>query len=335
MSLYRRGTIFYIKVRHPQTGQTIRRSTGTSDRREAQRLHDELKARLWRERHYGPDPVWQDAVVRWIEERNTKRSFRDDIQRLRWLDQYLRGVRLRDITRERTEEIISKKQGVTPATRNRYRALIRAILRAAQREWGWLEKAPVIRMEPEPGRRVRFLTKEQARLVISYLPPHLQAMARFAVATGIRAGNLKALRWDQIDLDRRCMWLDETKNSEPLGVYLNRAAVEVLRQQAGKHPVHVFTYRGRPISQVNTKAWRNALRKAGIEDFRWHDWRHTWASWHVQSGTPLYALQEQAGWKSPDMVRRYAHLTADHFREFGERVGTNLVTPDPDSKLSH
>jgi integrase len=62
------------------------------------------------------------------------------------------------------------------------------------------------------------------------------------------------------------------------------------------------------------------LRAAGIRDFRWHDLRHTWASWHVQNRTPLYALQEMGGLSSVEMVRRYAHLTADHLAPFAERL---------------
>ena len=88
----------------------------------------------------------------------------------------------------------------------------------------------------------------------------------------------------------------------------------------GKHPTHVFSYRGRPIRQVSTKAWKKALKRAGIEDFRWHDLRHTWASWHVQNGTPLFALQELGGWESPEMVRRYAHLSAEHLTPYADRL---------------
>ena len=84
----------------------------------------------------------------------------------------------------------------------------------------------------------------------------------------------------------------------------------------------MFSYRGKPIIQVSTKAWYAALKRAGIADFRWHDLRHTWASWHVQNGTPLFALQELGGWASTDMVRRYAHLAADHLAPYAERLGT-------------
>jgi integrase len=71
--------------------------------------------------------------------------------------------------------------------------------------------------------------------------------------------------------------------------------MQIIREQKGKHPVFVFTYEGNPVFQVNTAAWYKALARAGIENFRWHDLRHTWASWHVQGGTPLFALQELAG----------------------------------------
>lgn len=93
---------------------------------------------------------------------------------------------------------------------------------------------------------------------------------------------------------------------------LNGDAMATVKAQIGKHPEYVFTYRGNPIQQTNTKAWRSALKRAGIANFRWHDLRHTWASWHRQHGTPLDRLKELGGWKSFEMVERYAHLSAEH-----------------------
>jgi integrase len=71
---------------------------------------------------------------------------------------------------------------------------------------------------------------------------------------------------------------------------------------------------------VNTKAWRQVLQRAKIKDFRWHDLRHTWASWHVQAGTPLHVLQELGGWESVEMVRRYAHLSSEHLASYVDRL---------------
>jgi Phage integrase family len=102
------------------------------------------------------------------------------------------------------------------------------------------------------------------------------------------------------------------KARRAIAVPLSKMAVVIIREQLGKHVTHVFTYQGKLVVQVNTKAWRKALQRAGIVDFRWHDLRHTWASWHVQAGTPLQVLQELGGWESVEMVRRYAHLSSEH-----------------------
>ena len=83
---------------------------------------------------------------------------------------------------------------------------------------------------------------------------------------------------------------------------------------------HVFTYDGEPVTRANNHAWRKALKRAGIENFRWHDLRHTWASWHVQAGTPLHVLQELGGWHSHEMVQRYAHLSADQLSEYAKGI---------------
>ena len=78
----------------------------------------------------------------------------------------------------------------------------------------------------------------------------------------------------------------------------------------------MFTYKDKPVAKAGTLAWRKALKRAGIEHFRWHDLRHTWASWHVQNGTPLHILKELGGWASYEMVQRYAHLAPEHFAKF-------------------
>lgn len=84
----------------------------------------------------------------------------------------------------------------------------------------------------------------------------------------------------------------------------------------------ILTYQGKPIQQCNTKAWRNALIRAGIENFRWHDLRHTWAGWPVPNGTSLQELQLLGGWSSFEMVLRYAHLSSDHLKNAASRINS-------------
>lgn len=113
---------------------------------------------------------------------------------------------------------------------------------------------------------------------------------------------------------------DQAKAKKAIAVPLNEDAITILKNQIGKHMEYVFTYQGKRITQVNTKAWRKALSRVGIQNFRWHDLRHTWASWHVQNGTTLQELQVLGGWSSFEMVLRYAHLSSDHLRNAAERI---------------
>ena len=142
------------------------------------------------------------------------------------------------------------------------------------------------------------------------------------MATGLRQKNVIRLEWDQVDLIRKhaLIHADQAKTKKAIPVLLNTGAMNVLQRQVGKHKNYVFTYQGQPVNQCNTKAWRHALVRSEIENFRWHDLRHTWASWHVQNGTSLQELQQLGGWSSFEMVLRYAHLSSDHLRSAAERI---------------
>lgn len=207
--------------------------------------------------------------------------------------------------------------------------MARAILRRAAGEWGWIPAAPPVRLYPERSRRIRWLTRAQADRLLQELPEHQRAVVRFALATGLRQANVLGLQWSQVDLNRRVAWVhpDQAKARRAIPVPLNSEALQVLMCQRMKHPTYVFTYRGRPIRNANTAAWKKALQRAGILDFRWHDLRHTWASWHVQAGTPLHALQELGGWETVEMVRRYAHLAPEHLAEHAARIACSNAAP--------
>ena len=133
---------------------------------------------------------------------------------------------------------------------------------------------------------------------------------RVYVTNVSKAVELDPAKLESVDLERRVAWIygDQAKGRKDIHVSLSEIAVSVLRRQIGKHASRVFTFRGKPIAWANTKAWRDALTRAEIANFRWHDLRHTWASWLVQNGTPLYTVQEMGAWESAEMVRRYAHL---------------------------
>jgi integrase len=162
----------------------------------------------------------------------------------------------------------------------------------------------------------------------------MKPIVRFALATGCRAGEIYGLEWDRVDLTRRVAWLDHgaTKSGEGRGIPLNADAVAALQSTLGQHPRWCFTFAGRRIHKSST-AWDRARQRAGIDNFRFHDLRHTWASWHVQSGTSLPELMELGGWKSYEMVLRYAHLAPDKLSSVASRIEWRTSKQDgpPDS----
>ncbi len=161
---------------------------------------------------------------------------------------------------------------------------------------------PAITARPQ---RIIQQRRAEADNLISQLPKHLEAMCEFNLQTGLRRTNVTHLEWSQVDLVRKTAWIlsEQTKNGKALAVPLSDKAMDILEGWRGKHLRWVFPKAEKPVKQTSTKAWRNALTKTGIDDFCWHDLRHTWASWHVQNGTPLHVLQELGGWSSIKMVQ--------------------------------
>jgi len=143
---------------------------------------------------------------------------------------------------------------------------------------------------------------------------HLGEMAMFALATGLRAANVTRLTWEQVDLSRNLAWVhpDQAKARKAISVPLNAEAVLLIRKQLGRHATHVFSFKGQRITQVSTKAWYKALKRAGTTDFRWHDLRHTFASRLVMKGVDLRTVQELMGHKTITMTLRYSHLSPAH-----------------------
>jgi integrase len=327
MAIEKRGKHWYIRVRR-RNGKRLQFSAKTTSREEAQRLHDELVASLWKQEYLNEKPrrTWKEASEKYVQDivRDGLRSAEDLITRVEWWQHQLKGFYLDQINREAIETSLAKKEKdkVSPATINRYLEVLRRVLRLAVYEWEWLDKMPIIKLRKLNNKRVRWLTFDEAAKLLGRLPPHLRDMAIFTLQTGLRESNVTQLKWSQVDFEQKRVIIEahQSKTKKPIKVPLNTAALKVLKAQKKNHAVYVFTYYGKPIRQAHTHAFRKALKDVGIKDFRWHDLRHTWASWHVQNGTSLHELQELGGWNSHEMVLRYAHLSADHLQEAAKRI---------------
>ena len=326
IGIYQRkdSRFFWIDVTRPN-GKRLRQSAGTERREEAEAYLAKLTLDAYREAHFGikPDRSWQEAVVRYLAMKGSLRSF-SDVQRIcRLLDPYFGSLMLRQIDGDAIWSVIrgESKKGNKPETINRYLALIRSLLRMARDEWQWIETFPKIRLLPGEVERDRWLSPVEALALLGVCPPHLAALVKFALATGCRAREITGLEWNRVDLNRRTAWLNQTKNGTPRGVLLNQDAVDILVEQLGKHSRVCFTYQGNAIAwELSNSAWHTALAKAGIKDFRFHDLRHTWASWHRQAGTSCDELKELGGWKSRQMVDRYAKYATEHLTIAAARI---------------
>lgn len=309
MSLYKRGETWYAYV--TVNGQRIRQSTGTSNKKQAEAIHDKIKHDAKQVKDAGK--TLNDALKLWLLARTRSDREKSAIR------VFLKSYPNRSLSRIDGHDMLDATAHYNPSTYNRTANVIRASISLAHAR-GWCNNIKIYRRKTDPT-RLRFLTKDEWHRLEKELPEHVRNMASFSLCTGLRQANVLGLLWTSVDLDSRALWVDsvDTKSKKSLSVPLSDSAVKIIELQKGKHKEFVFTYNGKPVKSVKT-AWNKALKRAEIENFRWHDLRHTWASWHVQNGTPLAVLKELGGWSSMDMVLRYAHLSPEHLRQYVDNV---------------
>lgn len=329
MGIYRRGKVWWFSF--SIKGKPYRGSCKTVDETAAQQYHDKLKHEAWSERVLKEKQrrTWEEASKKWLAEHQHKRSKKDDERYADfWLAQFNEiGVKyLDEVTPDvvadiRDEEVGRPKQRgddvVKPATVNRYLSYLRAVMLAAAREWLWIPQSPKFALLDEGDWRMRFLTPPEFERLANALPEPYRACARFAVTTGLRRSNVFGLRWDMLSMQGGLTVAtfpqQVMKNGLPFSIPLSPTAQAVVRGQMGKHETLVFPRSdGQQLQDIPAKMWKAVLAEAKLEDVRWHDLRHTWASWLRQAGVSIDRLKELGGWKSQKMVERYAHLNVSH-----------------------
>jgi len=322
--LYRRKSSPHWWVRFQLAGREIRLSTGTRDRAQAEEFETQARNRAWRQARLGERPavLWEAATKRWLTETQKRSKWRDEAI-IGWFDEHLKGQPLTNITREVIDELRGlKAEETSQSTADRHMALLRTLLRKAAADWQIIDSAPKVPMYNVKAQEPRWLTRSQFAKLVKALPPHLQDMAEFSVQTGLRMRNVTYLTWDRVDLKRHHAWIpgSRAKAGKPIAVPLNDDAIAVLKRWHGKHKERVFTFRGKPVDDANGAAFKAAAASIGLPELRWHDLRHTWASWHIQAGTPPHVLQDLGAWASYDMVRRYGHQSSAHLAKWARRV---------------
>lgn len=210
------------------------------------------------------------------------------------------------------------KAGIRPGTINRELSVISATVNHAVRRWG----VPVVNpvryqwLKPEPP-RLRYLTRLEASRLISHaqtLRLDLADFIRLALHTGCRKNELLTLRWSDVSLERRFLVLrpEQTKSNRRRAIPLNNTALQALESLKRENQTE-WVFARKNGERVKALDWlfRKAVKLAGIEDFRIHDLRHTFASWLVSEGVELVKVRDLLGHTSIKMTERYAHLMPD------------------------
>lgn len=258
----------------------------------------------------------------------TEAKRRDQERHLAWWEERIGPYLLADVTPAVIAEHRAELAGGTtvrherrsPGTVNRYLTSLSHAFTVAAREWEWVEENPLrkVRKLREPRGRVRFLDGDERDRLLSACREsedrRLHPLVLLAIATGARRGELLQLRWPDIDITRRLAVVHETKNRERRALPLAGPALQVLQDLAKVRRLDtdlVFADgTGRPTFPRG--AWEKALRAAEIQGFRFHDLRHSAASYLAMSGATLAEIAEVLGHKTLAMVKRYSHLTEAH-----------------------
>jgi integrase len=318
------------------------RRQGYSSKSEAETALDQFKAELAAPKSK-PSITLGQAFEKYFETKARKKSLAEDRRQAEHLTvAFGEDTPLVDVTSGRIADykatrLATKsrqfKAPLSAAAVNRPLALLRHLLRLAHSEWDLLAAVPTVRLEDEPEGRLRWLTPEEANRLLAAAResrnPDLADLIELSLFTGLRQSEALELTWDRVDRSRGVLLLDVTKSGRRRQVPLNEGADAVLARRGPKDEGLVFSSSN--WDRYRT-AWDGAVKRAKLTDLRWHDLRHTFASWAVQRRVSLYELKELLGHSTLTMVKRYAHLAPEHLRAAAAALDGVLASSKPDSK---
>lgn len=222
----------------------------------------------------------------------------------------------------------------SPSTVVRYLVALSHALTMASKEWGWLEDSPIRRVTKprEPRGRIRFLSDdERSALLLACQEssnPFLYPVVVLALSTGMRQGEIMNLRWEDVDLFKGRITLHQTKNGERRPVSLRGLALQLIQGLAIHKCLNIgllFPSKADHDKPIDLRfPWEQALKKAGIKNFRFHDCRHSCASYLLMNGASLSEISEVLGHKTLTMVKRYSHLSEMHSAGVIERMNATI-----------
>jgi len=275
---------------------------------------DDKKSRIDYERHLD---YWDDRIGQYYVTNVTPSLISSEKQKLL-----------------RTNTVFNKLR--SPQTVNRYLATLSGVFTTAVKEWNLLNNNPVYQVKKFPSgkSRIRYLSQEELPrlLKVCEKDPKLLLAVHLSLATGGRKSEIMNLRWEQIDFENQIVFIHgaDTKNSESKVLNIRGKAYELLSECYYNEPVKsgfIFLNPKTGKPKDFSKAFRNAMKEAEITNFRWHDLRHTFASYLAMSGASQPVLMKALGHKSPAMTKVYTHLANDYLGNMIEDMSNKFITP--------
>ena len=316
MGLYKRGRTYWFTIMHE--GQRIQKSLGTDNKKMAEKAYAKTLTGIIESRYFetarAKRILFQEMTTKYLKDHKHSR----DQTSLKQLSPFFNDRTLFQITTRLVAEYREKRtaEKAKPATIYQELALLRRMFNVAIREWQWLKINPVSGLSFSVGNknaRTRWLApEEQERLLrCATNPAWLRPLLITALHTGMRRGELLALTWKDIDNRQRIIRIEHSKNGERRSIPIS----DTLQSTLGAIKVRDISGRVFPMAVRSLRAaFDKALGKAKIEDFHFHDLRHTFATRLVQNGVDLYKVKELLGHKTIAMTMRYAHHCPESLR---------------------
>jgi integrase len=342
----KKGVSYKVTIRvkgYPTQTETFKKLT------DAKRWSADTESAISQGKHFktieAKKHTLKDLIDRYIKSELPKKPKSEDKQKaqLEWWKEQIGYKTLLDITTpvlvECKERLLEGKtyRGTirSGATANRYMAALSHVFTKASTEWGWMETNPLSKVsrEKETQGRVRYLSDDERTRLLDACKKsrnqQLYLIVMMAISTGARHGEIMGLTWDDVSFDQRRIVLRDTKNGETRAVPLVGEACGLLKEYSKVRRIDtslVFPREGLKGGESMSirVAWDNAIANAKIENFRFHDLRHTCASYLAMDKASLAEIAEVLGHKTLAMVKRYAHLSEQHTLTVVERMNEKI-----------
>lgn len=324
MGLYQRKDSNIWQMCFFMNGKKIRMSTKTTNKKVATRIYEKAKVEAAEGKFFlnTMSKMPFDKLVSVFLEKHCKverTNYNSECSICRSLKKYFEQAQIGKITaydikswrQWRKGQISERGTPIANATLNRELSSLKTMFNLAV-EWGWLPDNPArtIKLLKGVNKRLRFLNRDEIQRLIDYAAPHLKPVIITAVTTGMRKSEILNLEWKNVSFEQAFIHVEKTKNKRPRDIPISPYLEETLKKLERSREIGKYVFcnaKGDRRLELRPH-FKNALEKAGIEDFRFHDLRHTAASWLASNGLDLITLMYVLGHQSLEMTRRYAHL---------------------------